>query len=322
MSTQVFVASNAETALDRFAQDVRRGLGGSGQKWIPATYLYDAVGSAIFDAITLLPEYGLTRADESLLRRYAPEVAARCRKPVFVAELGSGSGSKTRPILLAFGSAAVPYYPIDVSLTALERCVGELERFAEVRPVQGSYFEGLQQVLEEREPGSHMLLLFLGSTIGNFHRGDAVSFLAEIRRSMSAGDHLLIGADLVKPVPQMLAAYDDPAGLTAAFNRNVLARMNRELGANFDLHAFDHEARWSAGEQRIEMHLRAQYQHRVQIPLADVEIRFDSGETIWTESSYKFTTGGLRAMAASAGFREEECWVNDEWAFAECLWTA
>jgi uncharacterized SAM-dependent methyltransferase len=139
---------------------------------------------------------------------------------------------------------------------------------------------------------------------------------------MFRGDHLLIGADLVKPVPQMLMAYDDPAGLTAAFNRNLLARINRELGANFDLHAFDHEARWCVQNQRIEMHLRAQYQHRVQIPMADIEARFDSGETIWTESSYKFTTISLQELAAASGFREEACWVNHEWPFAECLWVA
>jgi L-histidine Nalpha-methyltransferase len=320
MCTQVFVASNAESTLDRFAEDVRRGLGAAGQKHIPATYLYDAIGSTLFDAITLLPEYGLTRADERLLRKHAPDIAAQLGDNVFVAELGSGSGAKTRALLQALGSRPVAYYPIDVSRSALERCFGELDRFAEVRPMQGSYLDGLTRVLVEREPGKRMLLLFLGSTIGNFDKPSAIAFLDRVRHLMSHGDHLLIGADLVKPMSQMLPAYDDPGGVTAAFNLNLLARINRELGANFDLRAFRPEVRWCEQEQRIEMHLRSQYQHAVQIPKAEVEVHFRSGETIWTESSHKFTLDGLAALAATCGFRHEVRWVDEEWPFAECLW--
>jgi L-histidine N-alpha-methyltransferase len=321
MSMQVFAASNAEAALNLFAEDVRRGLTGRDHKSVPSTYLYDSVGSALFDAITLLPEYGLTRADESLLRAHAPQIAKRCGPDVFVAELGSGSGAKTRSVLKALGPGPVPYYPIDVSPSALDRCVGELQRFADVRPIQASYLEGLEQVLAERERGQSMLLLFLGSTIGNFDRASATAFLKQVRNAMFPGDHLLIGADLVKPVPVMLAAYDDPLGITAAFNRNLLARMNRELNANFDLYGFHHEVRWCDREQRIEMHLRAQYAHVVQVPAAGIDVRFRSGETIWTESSHKFTLERLRATAAEAGFRQEICWTNQEWPFAECLWS-
>ena len=320
MSTQVFVASNLEWTLDRFAEDVRRGLSAPGQKYIPATYLYDAIGSTLFDAITLLPEYGLTRADEALLRKHAPDIAARCGDNVFVAELGSGSGAKTRALLQALGSDSIPYYPIDVSRSALERCLGELDRFADVRPVQGSYLDGLSRVLEERAPGKRMLLLFLGSTIGNFDKPAAIAFLKQIRAAMLPGDHLLIGADLVKPMSKMLPAYDDPGGITAAFNLNLLARINRELGADFDLRAFHPEVRWCEREQRIEMHLRSQYQHAVHIPGAGIDVHFNSGETIWTESSHKFTLDGLAALAVTTGFQQEAGWVNDEWPFAECLW--
>lgn len=320
MSTPVFVASSAEAELDRFAGDVRQGLGAAGQKFLPPTYLYDAVGSALFDTITLLPEYGLTRADQSLLVEHAPKIAQLCGANTFIAELGSGSGAKTRTVLQAFNAPWIPYYPIDVSRSALEHCVAELDRVAEVRPVQASYIEGLQRVLEEREPNMHMLLLFLGSTIGNFEKASALEFLKQVRGAMRSDDRLLIGADLVKPVPVMLEAYDDPLGITAAFNRNLLARMNRELGANFDLRAFEHEVRWSEQEQSIEMHLRARYSHTVRIPGADIDVYFRSGETIWTESSHKFTVDRLRAIAKYSGFRPQECWVNHVWPFAECLW--
>jgi L-histidine Nalpha-methyltransferase len=320
MSTPVFVVSSAESGLEQFASDVRKGLGGNGQKSVPAMYLYDAVGSALFDVITILPEYGLTRADESLLRAQATRIARICGDDVFVAELGSGSGAKTRPVLEAFTCAPIVYYPIDVSPTALDRCVNELGRAAEVRPIQASYVDGLRRVLAEREHDRRMLLLFLGSTIGNFDTKAASEFLDDVRSTMRAGDRLLIGADLVKSVPVMLTAYDDPVGVTAAFNRNLLARMNRDLGANFDLHGFRHAVRWCEREQRIEMHLRARYRHTVRIPVAGIDVYFRPGETIWTESSHKFTVDGLHAMADRAGFRQEACWVNEDWPFAECLW--
>jgi L-histidine Nalpha-methyltransferase len=320
MSTPVFVASKPESALDSFAADLREGLGSNGQKSIPATYLYDSIGSALFEAITLLPEYGLTRADESLLRAHSSDIAARCGRDVLVAELGSGGGSKTRIILQAVGSKSTIYYPIDVSRSALERCVSELDPYAEVRPVQGSYLEGLERVLAERNAGQRLLLLFLGSTIGNFSPPAAAAFLQQIHDLMSPGDFLLIGADLVKPVPVMLAAYDDPTGITAAFNRNLLARVNRELGAEFDIRGFHHEVRWTGHPSCIEMHLRAGYSHTVPIPGAGIEVKFRSGETIWTESSHKFTPATLREMAERAGFHFEECWIDKDWPFAECLW--
>jgi L-histidine Nalpha-methyltransferase len=320
MSTPVSVASSAESELDRFAADVRRGLGGAGQKFLPPTYFYDAIGSALFETITLLPEYGLTRADQSLLVQHAPDIASRCGGNTFIAELGSGSGTKTRAVLQAFASQSIPYYPIDVSRTALERCVADLDSVAAVRPVQASYIEGLQRVLAQRQPQMRMLLLFLGSTIGNFEKSGALDFLKSVRAAMRAGDHLLIGADLVKPVQAMLAAYDDALGITAAFNRNLLARINRELGSDFDLGGFDHEVRWCEHEQRIEMHLRARYAHTVHIPGAGIDVSFSSGETIWTESSHKYTVDRLCSLAEESGFRQQECWVDDAWPFAECLW--
>jgi dimethylhistidine N-methyltransferase len=239
---------------------------------------------------------------------------------VFIAELGSGGGQKTRVLLQAIGDSRIPYYPIDVSRNALERCFGELDHHADVRPVQGSYLDGLRRVVEEREGSRSMLLLFLGSTIGNFDSSAALVFLRQVRELMLPGDHLLIGADLVKPVSRMLIAYDDPCGVTAAFNRNVLARMNRELSADFDLRAFDHEVRWNESQKRIEMHLRSRYRHTVGIPRAGIDTTFVSGETIWTESSHKFTVGDLQIMADVSGFRSEACWVANDWPFAECLW--
>lgn len=167
-----------------------------------------------------------------------------------------------------------------------------------------------------------MLLLFLGSTIGNFNREEGTRFLEAIRAMLSPGDSLLIGLDLVKPAPQMLLAYDDPAGVTAAFNKNVLGRMNRELCANFNLRLFEHEARWNAPERRIEMHLRSLRQQRIDIPAAELMVTLEPGETIWTESSYKFQAEELAPMAAMAGFTEEARWTDSEWPLAECLWRA
>ena len=214
---------------DEFAQDVREGFSRR-QKQLPSKYLYDAVGSALFEAITVLPEYGLTRADGCLLRQLAPAIPAKFRA---VAELGCGTGQKVRPILQHLQSPR--YFPIDVSKAALALCVTELSSVARVTPLESTYFEGLRAARELLEPGEPLLVLFVGSTIGNFGREERQEFLAELRQLMRPGDALLLGCDLVKPEETMLLAYDDPAGVTAAFNLNVLGRINRELGANLCL---------------------------------------------------------------------------------------
>jgi dimethylhistidine N-methyltransferase len=310
--------------MSQFARDVRAGLERAGQRSVPSMYLYDELGTALFEAITHLPEYGLTRADERVLRRHAAAILDRLPAPLLVAELGSGSGSKTRRILEELAPRQpVQYYPIDISASALARCRLEMSAIGAVAVVglESSYLDGLREVARRRN-GHPLLVLFLGSTIGNFERPAAESFLAEIRSRLLPGDAVLLGADLVKPVRDLLLAYDDPAGVTAAFNLNLLARMNRELGADFNLRRWGHEARWNACERRIEMHLRSRARQTVEIPDADFSCTFEAGETIWTEACHKFTLEELAGLAKRAGFRPDAQWVDAEWPFAESLWIA
>ncbi len=307
----------------RLAQDVRAGLG-KPQKELPAKYFYDAVGSALFEAITRLPEYGLTRAEERLLWKNAREIPERLAAPLAVAELGSGCGAKTRLVLETIcarqGEAA--YYAIDASRAALEGCRATMSALPGVRfcAVPGFYEEGLEEVARRRPAEQHLLVMFLGSNLGNFDRAQARAFLAGVRRHLAPGDALLLGTDLVKPEATLLAAYDDAAGVTAAFNLNLLARLNRELGADFDLGRFRHQARWSATQRRIEMHLVSEARQRVTVARLGFTVSFERGESIWTESSHKFTLDELPEMAAGAGFVSLARWVDDEWPFAESLW--
>ncbi|HTR34794.1 MAG TPA: L-histidine N(alpha)-methyltransferase [Bryobacteraceae bacterium] len=309
-----------EAALREFAGDVRNGLA-KPQKELHSKYLYDELGSSLFEAITHLPEYGLTRADERLLRTHAAEITGMLPSSVAVIELGSGTGRKTRHILEAIRDAELRYFPIDVSVDALARCQRDLADVAEVHPLEQSYLDGMANAAAWRRPGESLLVLFLGSTIGNFERPCAVEFLRDLRRALRPGDFLLLGADLVKDRDAMLVAYDDPTGVTAAFNLNLLGRVNRELSANFDLRAFAHEARWNEHERRIEMHLRSRVRQNVLVAAADLRLEFLPGETIWTESSHKFHLAELAAMAEQCGFDVEGQWMDPEWPFAESLWT-
>jgi L-histidine N-alpha-methyltransferase len=315
-------AAPAASATPGLIEDVRAGLAAGGQKSLPSKYLYDEVGTALFEAITFLDAYGLTRADERLLTGHAGAIA-RCAGPVtLVAELGSGSGRKVRALLVALGNAApTTYCPIDISRQAITYCRAELGRVPGVRfrGVVGDYLHGLERVVARRPAGSRMLVLFVGSTIGNFEREPALAFLRDVRALLEPGDRLLLGTDLVKHEAQMLPAYADPAGVTAAFNRNVLSRLNRELGADFDPARFAHEARWNAPLRRIEMHLRASEAQTVQIPAADLVIRFGASETIWTESSHKFLPEEPGAIGRAAGFRPIGQWIDGEWPFAETM---
>jgi L-histidine Nalpha-methyltransferase len=310
-------------ALDNeFVRDVRAGLSGFGQKTLPCRYFYDAVGSALFEAITHLAEYGLTRADARILQAHAPDITRCLHGPLIVAELGSGSGIKTRAVLesLSF-QRTLDYYPIDVSATALAQCARELESLAAVDPIEGSYLEGMSAVASRRRPGEKLLVLFLGSTIGNFEPGDAIDFLTTLRTRMCPGDGLLLGTDLVKPPDRLLAAYDDAAGVTAAFNLNLLARINRELDADFNLRHFQHEARYHAEAQRIEMHLRSSTGQTVRIAKAEMCADFAVGETILTEVCHKFRADQIADIARATGFRLERQWLDEDWAFAESLLT-
>jgi len=325
MLTQPLLKPAVSSAFVGFADDVRVGLTKSGQREILSKYLYDEVGSALFEAICLLPEYGLTRADMRLLREHSDEMVARMPLPAHVAELGSGSGKKTRWILEAVARRQPTfYYPIEISSAALAACEKELREIDLVHIVgfEKPYLEGLRAVVNRRESGEPICVLFLGSTIGNFDRPAADDFLRQVRGILSPGDSLLLGTDLEKSVDVQLLAYDDPVGVTAAFNMNVLARINRELGADFDLKQFAHEARWNAVERRIEMHLRSLQRQRVEIPGAHLRIRIDEGETIWTESSHKYSPSEPIEMAARTGFRCEAQWIDEEWPFAQNLWIA
>lgn len=305
-----------------FAAEVRTGLTRPGQKELPSKYLYDSVGSALFEVISVLPEYGLTRADERLLRRHAYEMVERLPSPVIAAELGSGSGKKTRWILEALGRRQQTYYcPIEISSTALAMCERELGDLDAISIVgfEREYLDGLQEVAARREDSEHLLVLFLGSTIGNFDRPAGNRFLREVRRILRAGDYLLLGTDLEKPIPQLIDAYDDPLGVTGAFNLNLLARINRELDGNFRLPYFEHEARYNAEARSVEMHLRSRIRQTVSIHRAEVTVTFEEGETIWTESSHKFSRQEISTIAREAGFRCEQQWVDQEWPFAENL---
>lgn len=306
-----------------FARDVREGLSRPGQKQLPCKYFYDEVGSALFEAITVLPEYGLTRADTRLIRRLAPELRGCLRAPAAVAELGSGSGSKTRWILESLAnSEPVSYYPIDLSASALTHCARELAAFGMVHPIEESYLDGLRQAVCKRRKGQALLVLFLGSTIGNFERAAAQDFLRDIRACLMPGDALLLGTDLIKPPARMIQAYDDPAGVTAAFNLNLLARINRELDGDFVLRKFAHEARWDERHRRIEMHLRSLEAQTAFIGAADFGCEFREDETIWTESCHKFHAAEIGEMAAEAGFECRAQWIDEAWPFAESLLVA
>jgi dimethylhistidine N-methyltransferase len=267
----------------------------------------------------------LTRADERLLQRHSAEIVSRLKPQVLVAELGSGSGKKTRWLLEALAQRQrTTYCPIEISPTALARCENELGRIECVSIVgfERPYLDGLLAAAARREENDHLLVLFLGSTIGNFDRDAAERFLTEVRRILFRGDALLLGTDLEKPLPQLLAAYDDSIGATAAFNLNLLARINRELGADFDLTAFRHQARYNATEQRVEMHLRSTRNQLVTIPRSGCAVSFLKDETIWTESSHKYRAADISAMARRNGFRCDSQWIDTEWPFAESLLVA
>src|SRR5215469_2241519 len=307
-----------------FAADIREGLTKE-QKELPSKYLYDEVGSRLFEVISVLPEYGLTRADERLLRRYASDIVEQLPRRVAVAELGSGTGKKTRWLLQALcRRQRTSYYPIEISRTALAMCERELGDIDAISIVgfEREYLDGLLEVAARRQRGQHLLVLFLGSTIGNFDRAAGVRFLGEVRRILQPGDSLLLGTDLEKPIPDLLAAYDDALGVTAAFNLNLLTRVNRELNGNFDLYEFEHLAKFNPEARSVEMHILSKQKQRVRIPDCDLSVEFAEGETIWTESSHKYSYSEIFQIAEAAGFSCKAQWVDHDWPFAESLLVA
>ena len=315
----------ATLPLSDLAHDVREGLSKPGQKELPCRYFYDEIGSALFEVITQLPEYGLSRAGERLLRKYAPAIASRVASSVVVAELGCGSGRNTRWLLEALSrTRRVSYCPIEISGAALEMCKRQLDDIDSLSFLgfECEYLDGLVEISALRRPHEQLLVLFLGSTIGNFSRPEAAQFLAQVRQNLIRGDFLLLATDLEKPAEQLLLAYDDPLGVTAAFNLNLLARLNRELGADFRLKQFRHVARYNNQERRIEMHLLSASEQTVAIPGAGISLTLEREETIWTESSHKYNVAEVLRMGRQSGFRCDAQWLDEEWPFAHTLFTA
>jgi len=322
----MFTQSSERLAAD-FAADVRRDLA-LAPKQLQSKYLYDALGSSLFEAICRLPWYRITRAERRLLETHAPAIVERvCREPEtvpLVVELGCGSGEKI--VILAETLQAAGrrgrVHLIDISRQALEQSERTLGRLDHISVVghRETYEVGLRHAARQREPGSPVLVLLLGSNIGNFDAPAADEFLRAIRGALAPGDALLLGADLVKPEQDLQLAYDDPLGVTAAFNRNLLVRINRELGGTFDLDAFAHVAVWNAAMRRVEMHLESRRAQAVRIGSATVT--FADGERIWTESSYKYEPRDVVDMGTRAGFTTTEQWIDGDARFALTLFAA
>jgi dimethylhistidine N-methyltransferase len=314
--------SEPDDSLAQFAADVEYYLTLQPRQ-LPSRYLYDSLGSALFEAICRLPSYRITAAERQLLTTYGEEVLQRAAPLSTMVELGPGSGEKLRRLLESRPPGARPcdVHLIDVSPTALElsaRTLGSIER-VRVWTHHARYETGLAEVTRDLAADERVLVLFLGSNIGNFDPPGTDAFLGSIRSQLRAGDALLVGADLVKPEVELLAAYDDPLGVTAAFNRNLLVRINRELGGNFDLGQFAHRAVWNAVESRIEMHLVARRAQAVQVRAAGIAFAMAEGESIWTESSYKYRRSDIADLLGAAGFQPTGQWLDREARFALTL---
>jgi dimethylhistidine N-methyltransferase len=303
-------------ASERFASAVAESLSATPRR-LPSEFFYDALGSALFDAICALPWYPITRAETTLLGAHGREIAARAGTLATVVELGPGSGRKLALLLPTLaGDRPLDVHLVDVSPDALDTASHALSRFPNLRVTAhlAPYEEGAAAALDARPPDGRSLTLFLGSNIGNFDRAGADAFLRGLRSAHRRGDYLLLGTDLVKPAAEMLLAYDDPLGVTAAFNLNLLVRANRELGANFAIEAFSHRAVWNEHQSRVEMHLVSVKKQRVRLPAARLDIVFEAGDAIWTESSHKFEPAGVGEMLARAGFRPAAQWVESGFA--------
>lgn len=299
--------------------DVLAGLTAT-PKSLPPKWFYDAEGSALFEKITELPEYYPTRAERSILRVTAPQIAALTGAAVLV-ELGSGSSEKTRPLLSALRDAGMlrGYMPVDVSESALvlaADALGAEYPGLEIHAVVSDFEESLGLPAGS---GAPRLVAFLGSTIGNMVAAERAAFLARVSARLRPGDAFLLGTDLVKDPAVLVAAYDDAAGVTGAFNKNVLAVLNAELGADFDTDAFEHVALWDAGNEWIEMRLRSRLAQQVQVPGLGLVVRFDAGEDMRTEVSAKFRRSGVEAELAAAGLVMRSWWTDPAGQFGLSL---
>jgi L-histidine Nalpha-methyltransferase len=305
--------------------DVREGLQSSPQKRLSPRFFYDGLGSRLFDAICLLPWYPISVAEKALLARHADAILDHLPGPLHVVELGPGNGEKldaiVTPLLKRQDKLRVGL--VDVSGSALD--VARI-RFSDrpqidVQCHQALFQHGLADAAKGA-PDERRLVLFLGSNLGNFAPPEARRLLRELRESLQAGDALLLGIDLVKSADVLEVAYNDPLGVTAAFNKNLLLRINQSLQADFDLRAFHHQSHWNAEASRVEMHLVSDKAQKVRIPAAGLTVSFAAQETIWTESSYKYTIEGLRQYLGGSGFAYREHWADDAAGFADVLFEA
>jgi L-histidine Nalpha-methyltransferase len=303
---------NAKTLpMPSIADDVEAGLLSS-PKTLPPRLFYDARGSGLFEKITALPEYYLTSTEREIFERCAAEMIATAGPDLRVVELGAGSATKTVILLreLARQQGKATFYPVDVSISAMEEADERLRREIpgiELNPVVADYTSGLPFLKSLK---GRKLILYIGSSIGNFEPIQASAILSTIRASMSRGDAVLLGTDMRKSPKRLIPAYDDAAGVTAAFNKNVLVRINHELGADFDLDRFAHRAVWNADLSRIEMHLESLVDQRVHVRDLSLTIPFRRGETIHTENSYKFSMPMIRSIASNADLAVECTWSD------------
>jgi L-histidine Nalpha-methyltransferase len=307
--------------LAGLAEDVRRGLSTKPKRFLPK-YFYDELGSQLFEAICLLPEYYLTRAENEILKRYGDEIVSSLDGNTTLLEMGSGSASKTRLIIEALlrKQDELLFIPVDISATALDsssRILLQSYPQLRIEAFAADYFAGLAELGKKQRVRT--LALFLGSNISNFDPEEALKFLRALRKVLREGDALLLGADLKKDKSILEAAYNDALGVTAAFNLNVLARINRELGGDFNLRAFQHRAFYNEEAGRVEIYIESTREQTVVIGKLNVEVQFGEGEQIHTENSYKYDLTDITRLASQTGFTRARTWLDSQERFSSNL---
>jgi L-histidine N-alpha-methyltransferase len=302
------------------AEEVLRGLIASPRR-LPPKLFYDAAGSQLFDQITETPEYYPTRTERAILQEYSAEIVRQAGTNLTLVELGAGSASKTEVLIEALlrRQLRADFYPVDVSSSALQGALTTLNgRFPRLRvsPIVADYTQRIPDL--NALPG-RKLVLFIGSTIGNFEPEEALAFLKNVHRSLQPGDAVLIGFDLIKDAGVLHNAYNDAQGVTATFNKNMLVRINRELGGSFDIDSFEHVALWNRRKARIEMHLESLYEQTVWVQDLGRGFHFEKGERIHTENSYKFNGASIARLLRRSGFTLERRWTDPQGWFCEAL---
>jgi L-histidine N-alpha-methyltransferase len=307
--------ARALVALPGYTDEVVSGLT-SARKTLPCKLFYDDRGSALFEEITQLPEYYLTRTELEILQDKSHEIAHAIGSPVSIIELGAGTATKTGTLLGAFArrQMRLKYYPVDISPAALDDAKKRIKLdcpSAVVKPVVADFAHGFAFL---KNIPNCKLVLYLGSSIGNFDWNDAVSMLKSVREQLAAGDTLLLGTDMVKPAKFLVPAYDDAQGITAEFDKNILMRLNREFGGDFDLSSFRHIAEWNPSASRMEIYLESTRSQVVFLKTLDLAVGFRKGERIHTENSYKYTLQMVEQMLCVSGFKLARSWFDRrEW---------